>query len=151
MRLSEWENAMQSPFENAEPENLVPKVHPATRAVEPEDPMSLHATPAPGDPEVMLRCVVQEYAMMGMKADLIMTLFRDPYYPALNDLLSALGEAALRQRVDHIISQIGVFRYHVVEAPAEPEVPDLIELGISENIRPRARGAVGGYDHAEGL
>jgi hypothetical protein len=139
---------MSWPFEHAEPDNLVPKVHPATRAVEPEDPMSLHATPAPGDPEVMIRCVVQEYAMMGMKADLIMTLFRDPYYPALNDLLSALGEATLRQRVDHIISQIGVFRYHVVEAPAASDLPELIELGLPESNQPSTRAAVGGYEHA---
>jgi hypothetical protein len=144
---------MQSLPDNVESDNFVPKVHPATRGVEPEDPMSLNATAAPGDPEVMLRCVVQEYAMMGMNVDLIMTLFRDPFYPALNALLSALGEAALRQRVESIIQQIGVLRFHVVEAPADPsqEVAELIELGLPDHFQPGTRAAVGGYDHAEGL
>lgn len=141
---------MFSAFEDVDSKNLVPKVHPATRPVEPEDPMSLHATPAPGDPEVMLRCVVQEYAGMGMNADQIMTLFRDPCYPALNDLLSALGEGGLRQRVEHITRQIGVFRFHAVEAPEteSQDLPELIELGLPENTQSRARAAIGGYDHA---
>ena len=41
-----------------ETERFVPKVHPATREIEAEDPMELMAEIAPGDPDVMLNCMV---------------------------------------------------------------------------------------------
>ena len=50
---------------DSDPERFVPKVHPATRAVEPDDPMDLDATLVPGDVDLMFRSVVQEYAWMG--------------------------------------------------------------------------------------
>src|SRR5262249_58379214 len=46
-------------------ERFVPKVHPATREVLPEDPLALHATPVEGDPDVLIRALVREYAWMG--------------------------------------------------------------------------------------
>jgi hypothetical protein len=111
-------------------ENLVPKVHPATRAVEPEDPLGLHATSVSGDPEVMLRAVVQEYAWLGWDADQILALFRDPFYPMLNDLKDALGEAGLRERIGNIFETAGVYRFRatVREAPEVIE-PELVQIG----------------------
>ena len=114
-------------------ERYVPKVHPATRPVEPDDPMTLHATPAPGDPEVMLRCLVQEYAWMGWDGEQILALFHDPFYPALHSLLQLCGENGLRERLTALLGQTGVFRVResVRESPepAESE-PPLVELGI---------------------
>jgi hypothetical protein len=125
------------------PENLVPKVHPATRAVEPDDPMGLHATPVAGDPDVMLRAVVQEYAWLGWDAGQILALFGDPFYPVLNDLRDALGEAGLRDRIDAIFRRAGVYRFRstVREAPEVIE-PELVQIG------PTGRG---GSRHADGL
>jgi hypothetical protein len=117
-------------------ERWAPKVHPATRAVEAEDPMELHATAAPGDPEVLLRCLVQEYAWMGWGVEQILGLFRDPFYPALNELLRAYGEAGIRERVTALLGRMGVLRFHAVEAPPPgPEEegargPELIQLGF---------------------
>jgi hypothetical protein len=125
------------------PGNLVPKVHPATRAVEPDDPMSLYATPVTGDPEVMLRAVVQEYAWLGWDAEQVLALFRDPFYPLLNDLRDALGEDALRERIGAIFQRAGVYRFRatVREAPEEV-VPELVQIGPM---------GLGGGRHGDGL
>lgn len=131
-----------------------PKVHPLTRPIEPEDPLTLHATAAPGDPEVLLRCVVQEYAWMGWGVKQILALFREPGYPALNALLHAYGEAALGRRVAAILERMGSWRFHAVEAPAEAtpeEGPELVQLGLPRSLNHRPQGPSGGSSHAEGL
>src|SRR6516225_3407479 len=92
-------------------ERFVPKVHPATRPAEPDDPLTLHATAVAGDPEVMLQCLVQEYAWMGWNVEEILGLFRDPFYPALHGLLSLYGEAGLRDRLVASIRQTGIMRF----------------------------------------
>jgi hypothetical protein len=131
-------------------ENWVPKIHPATRAVEPEDPMTLHAAEVDGDPELMLQCVVQEYAWMGWDAEQILSLFRDPSYPVLHQMRGIYGEAGIRERLDALLGQMGVFRVEgFVNEPPMPEEPepDLLQLGILEHGRDERKGD----DHAEGL
>lgn len=119
-------------------ERLVPKVHPASRAVEPDDPYSLHATAVAGDPEVMLACFVQEYAWMGWDLEGILGLIGDSSYPALNGLLDAYGPVELRRRIDDILATVGVFRYSgtVQEAPVEADdEPELLQLGLPRDWR----------------
>jgi hypothetical protein len=114
-------------------EKWVPKVHPATRAVEAEDPFELHATAVTGDPEVMLQCLVQEYAWMGWDAARIIGLFRDPSYPALNALREAFGEEGVSRRVHELLATMGVYRFEgTVHDEPEPDdaEPERIELGI---------------------
>ena len=128
-------------------DRFVPKVHPATRAVAPEDPMSLHATAVPGDPDAMIRAVVQEFGSMGWDNDAIHGLFGDPLYPVLQGLGQALGEAEIRRRIAAVWETQGVYRFHctVQEAPEEPEVV-LIE-GLPGAPHPQPREA----HHAPGL
>jgi hypothetical protein len=119
-------------------ERMVPKILPATRPVEPEDPMSLHATAVFGQPEVMLRCLVQEYAWLGWDADQILGLFQNAFYPVLNDLFRAFGEAGIRERVLDVLNNTGV--YHFEETVhGEPDIadgePELIELGVPASWR----------------
>jgi hypothetical protein len=103
-------------------DRLVPKVHPASREVMPDDPMSLCAMPAPGDPDLMIRAVVGEYAWLGWGADQIAALFDDPFYPMLHGLRQALGEAGVRERIDAVFARNGVYRFRatVAEAVEEP-------------------------------
>ena len=61
----------------------VPKIHPATRAVEPEDPLNLFGYEFEGDPELMLSMIVEEYARMGYDCDALMELARNPFYQAV--------------------------------------------------------------------
>jgi hypothetical protein len=90
-------------------DRFVPKVHPATREVEADDPLELHATPSPGDPAVMLACLVQEYAWLGCGAAEIVALFHNPEYPALNSLLDLYGERGLRERVEGLVRRPGCY------------------------------------------
>jgi hypothetical protein len=129
-------------------QRLVPKVHPATRPVEADDPLTLHATPVAGDPEVMLECLVQEYAWMGWDTEQVLGLFRSPFYPALNALLDHYGEGGVRRRVAAVLGRMGVFRFSgAVRDEPEPddEEPELIQLGTRRVSAPK------GDSHAQGV
>ncbi|MBV8126238.1 MAG: hypothetical protein JO114_01075 [Planctomycetaceae bacterium] len=112
-------------------ERFVPKVHPASREVMADDPMTLCATPVAGDPDLLIRAVVQEYAWMGWNAEQIAALFRDPFYPMLHGLWRVLGEAGVRERIDAVFHRNGVFRFRstVHEEPGEA-APELIQIGL---------------------
>jgi hypothetical protein len=101
--------------------------------VEAEDPMELYATPVAGNPEVMLRCAVEEYARLGWDAEQVLALFCDPYYPALHGLLELYGEAAVRQQIAAVFERTGVFHVTVreleVSEDGSAELP-LVELQI---------------------
>jgi hypothetical protein len=115
-------------------ERWVPKVHPLARAVAPEDPMELVATPVQGDPEVMLECLVQEFAWMGWGPDELLGLFHNPMYPVLNQLREHYGDEAVRQRVQALLGRSGVFRFQETIAldpePADEDGPELIQLSL---------------------
>src|SRR5262245_19243309 len=126
-------------------ERFVPKVHPAGRAVEADDPLELVATPVEGDPGLMLDCVVQEFAGMGWDAGQLLGLFRSPAYPILNQLLAYYGEAEVRRRVGALLGGPGAVpvRETVADDP-EPDGddgPELIQLGVGPG-----RGPAGGGD-----
>jgi hypothetical protein len=97
-------------------ERFVPKGDPRSRGAEPDDPYTLHATPAPGDPEALLRCLVQEYAGMGWGREEILELFRSPFFPALHGLLRAYSEAGVRERVAAVLGRTGTLRFRAVVA-----------------------------------
>ena len=112
------------------PQRFVPKVHPLSRRAEPDDPMTLNATTAPGDPDVLIRALVHEYAWMGWDAGQIAALFHDPFYPMLHGLQQALGEAGIRDRIEAVFNRHGVFRFQatVLEAPDDPR-PEVFQIG----------------------
>jgi hypothetical protein len=133
---------------NPSSERFVPKVHPASRPAEADDPLTLHATAVAGDPEIMLECFVQEYAWMGWGTEQVLTLFRDPNYPALYALLGHYGEDGVRRRVAAVLGRMGSFHVSgVVRDDPEPDDdgPDLIELGTSRMLVSK------GDSHAQGL
>jgi hypothetical protein len=112
-------------------ERLVPKVHPATREVEAEDPMELMATTMPGDACVMLECIVQEFAWMGWDEEQMMELFHSSDYPVLIQLRESFGENEVRRQVRKILARQGMFRVRekIDETPDEPE-PELIQITV---------------------
>jgi hypothetical protein len=115
-------------------ERMVPKVHPLTRSVEPEDPMELVATSVQGDSDFLLECLVQEYAWLGCGAEEIVALFHDPAYPALNALVGLYGEPGLRERVASLVRQTGVLHVsgRVIDEPDpdDDDRGDLIQLTV---------------------
>ena len=108
----------------------VPKVHPATRSVEPDDPMNLHAVEISGDSDLMLRVLVEEYARMGWNIDAVMSLAVDPVYQGFHGLLQLHGEEELRRRVTEIMGRCGVLRITTEDAAPPPD--QLVQLGIPE-------------------
>ena len=110
--------------------NAVPKVHPATRPVEPDDPMNLHATEVTGDADLMLRVLVEEYARMGFGLDRLMELALDPFYQAFHGLLSVYGEEELRRRMAKVLDRVGVSRFKIVEKQVEPLPGQLVEIDL---------------------
>lgn len=120
-------------------DTYVPKVHPATRAVEPDDPMNLYAVEVPGDPELMLRLLVEEYARMGFGLDALLSLFRDPFYVAAHGLWLHYGEDELKRRLIVLLGRVGIMRTTTtVSAPASERLVQ-IDLPASQK---------GSADHA---
>jgi hypothetical protein len=121
---------------------FVPKVHPASRPAEAEDPLLMEGRCVAGDPDLMLRCVVQEYAGLGWGAEQVLGLFADPDYPALGELQCRYGSAGLRERVEGLLrpARLPTFRVSVWEAPESGPEPEAIELGVLAPGR-------GGDDH----
>jgi hypothetical protein len=99
----------------------VPKIHPATREILPEDPMEMHNFEVPGDPDLMLRLLVEEYARIGWGAEAIMQLARDPNYQAFYGLMRLFGEEQLAARVRQILARCGVMRVKTNEIQPAPE------------------------------
>ena len=106
--------------------NAIPKVHPATREILPDDPMEMHGFEVPGDPGLMLRLLVEEYARIGWEAQAIMRLARDPNYQALFGLLRFFGEEELTARVSQTLARCGVIRVKTTET--EPISERLVQL-----------------------
>lgn len=121
-------------------ESWVEKVHPLTREVEPDDPMELMASAVPGDPEVMLECLIDEFAWIGCDAEELAAMFASPEYPVLNQLLGHFGPDGVRRRVEERLAQRSVvcFREVVVEGPDDDDHeqgPELIQLSLDKVIR----------------
>jgi hypothetical protein len=100
---------------------LVPKVHPATREVLPVDPLNLHGIEVPGDPALMLRLLVEEYARLGAGTEQILNLARNPFYQSFHGLFRLLGEQELRRQVSAILRRCGVIRVRTLEQAPPPE------------------------------
>jgi hypothetical protein len=95
--------------------NAVPKVHPATREILPDDPMEMHGFEVPGDPNLMLTLLVEEYARIGWEADAIIGLAHDPNYQAFHGLQQSLGDEELTARIRQVLSRCGVIRVNTKE------------------------------------
>ncbi len=108
--------------------NAAPKVHPASREVLPDDPMNLHAFEVPGDPQLMMRMLVEDYARMGWNTEAIMSLACDRNYQVFHGLLNMFGEDDFRRRVQQILARTGVMRVTTTEAESPPE--QLVEIDL---------------------
>jgi hypothetical protein len=95
--------------------NAMPKVHPATREILPDDPLEMQAFEVPGDPQLMLTLLVEEYARIGWGADAILKLARDPEYQAFHGLLRVFGDEELEARIRRILARCGVMRVQTQE------------------------------------
>jgi len=113
------------------PPTLAPKIHPLARGVEAEDPLELLVEAAPGDPNVMLECIVQEFAWMGWDSEQIFALFHNVNYPVLNQLLALFGEDEIRSRLAALTTAVGVMRVtEAIDEKEDSDDPELIQLTL---------------------
>jgi len=84
--------------------------HPKDRPWQPEDPLEMRAVPVNGAPELMLACLIEEYAHQGWDRDALLKLFDDPFFLATHGLKGLLGEEALHKRLDEVLARCGVIR-----------------------------------------
>ncbi len=108
--------------------NATAKVHPAAREMLVDDPLEMHAFEVPGDPELMLRILVEEYARMGWGANAIMQLARDPNYQAFYGLWRQYGETDLQRLMSDALARCRVMRVTCIEA--EPLSEKLVQLDL---------------------
>lgn len=113
---------------NSASSNAVPKIHPATREILPDDPMEMHGFEVPGDPALMLRLIVEEYARIGWGLEDILRLARDANYTAFHGLWRSLGEEELRRHVGAALSRCGVIRVKATET--EPQSERLVQIDL---------------------
>lgn len=111
------------------PDLPVPKTHPASRDATPDDPLSLNAVELPGDPGLMLRLLVEEYARVGYDAEAIVRLAYDPNFQVFHGLLRLYGEENLCRQIREIVARCGVIRVRTVETdPADISVETLLQI-----------------------
>jgi hypothetical protein len=108
--------------------SAVPKVHPTSREILPDDPMEMHGFEVPGDADLMLRMIVEEYARIGWGLDDLMRLSRDRNYTAFYGLSQAHGEMELRRRIAEILARCGVIRVTATET--EPMSERLVQISL---------------------
>ena len=77
------------------------------KEADPNDPLELRCKTIPGDPVFLARCVIEEFASLGYEAADLFTLFREPVYPMLNDILAREGEARVRGLIEQVLIQHG--------------------------------------------
>jgi hypothetical protein len=106
----------------------VPKVHPASREALPDDPLEMQAIEIPGNRDLMLRLLVEEYARVGWGMEAMMQMAADPNYTAFYGLRQSLGEEELRRRVHDIVSRCGVIRIKTTES--EPLSEQLVQIEL---------------------
>ena len=106
--------------------NAVPKVHPASREALPDDPLEMQAFEVSGDPELMLRILVEEYTRIGWGVDAIMRLAHDPNFTAFYAFRQLLGADVLRQSISRIVARCGVMRVKTTET--EPPSERLVQI-----------------------
>jgi len=92
-----------------------PDLHPSLRPAEPDHPMMLDGECVPGDPSLMMRCLVEEMLQLGMSADEVRSMSHDPNYQALHAARVALGDERIDALIDQTAGRVGRHRHRTVE------------------------------------
>jgi hypothetical protein len=79
----------------------------AEKALEDDDPYEFVAVTFPMEDgvdadELMARCFVEEYALMGMPRDRMFVLFRSKFFAGTNAILERRGEEFVRAIIDGV-------------------------------------------------
>lgn len=83
------------------------------KPAEADDPMQMQADCVAGDQRVMMQCLIEEFAHMGWDAAKIERMFDNPAFLASHGLRKRFGRAAVRECIDQVLQQCGVFQIKI--------------------------------------
>jgi hypothetical protein len=92
--------------------------------------MQMRGNSVPGDQQVMLQCLIEEFARMGWDANQIGLLFENEFFLASHGLAERLGQKAVRECIEQTLQRCGVFNFEMSEPKPnkEPRIcPILVE------------------------
>ena len=80
------------------------------KEAEANDPMELVCETIPGEAAFLAQCVVEEFALIGYGAEDLFTLFREPVYPLMNNILRKEGEPFVRSLIERVLAECGTLK-----------------------------------------
>ncbi len=126
---------------NERDENLQHAVYTGPGPAKPaaaDDPMQVRGDSVPGDQQVMLQCLIEEFARMGWNAHQIGLLFENKFFLASHGLAERLGQEAVRECIEQTLQRCGVFHFEMSESTANQE-PRICPILVDANGSPRNR------------
>ena len=84
--------------------------HPRDREMQADDPMMLEPVEIDGDPEIMIDCLIEEFARMGWDTPTIIRMFDDPFYEGPHRARRLYTAEAFEARVRRVLARCGTMR-----------------------------------------
>lgn len=101
---------------------MLEKPIPPIKDAEPDDPDELTGVALPGNTEEeMAECFVEEYVMQGFADDMILRLFREPFFAGTHAIYLNRGEPWVTDLIARVRSKWGTLRFRT-EFKRCPEV-----------------------------
>ena len=75
----------------------------------------------------MTRCMIEEYAMMGFSSEMLMKMFKNPFYQAVHRVYASRGEAYVRELLDSVFHRSEESGGPHPKEPATSACPDHVE------------------------
>jgi len=85
----------------------------------PEAPMSLHGDVLPGDPHLMVRCMLEELFQLGRSYERLREMTTHPHYQALYAARQVLGDEAMDAAIEEVYRRVGRHRHTTRSAPTD--------------------------------
>ncbi len=92
---------------------------PENKTPEPDDPFELKGHVAGGDPEVMARSIIEEYARMGWDREKLIWLFENPNFSMPHKFYQKYGEEKTKELIDEVLKKHGVLQFDVQQQEEE--------------------------------
>lgn len=108
------------------------QVHPKDRPAEPDHPMTLDGGVVPGDPGLMVTCMVEELLLLGTPLEHIHQMSRNPEYQALYAARYTLGDQAADELINDAARRVGVHRHKDREHTGDIQSVTLTVRGQTE-------------------
>ena len=124
------------------------------KEAEPNDPMELVFETIPGEAAFLAQCVIEEFASIGYGAEDLFTLFREPIYPMLNDILRKEGEPFVRGLIEQVLAEWGTLKVKTEIIEGGNELEEVQELPSSDEegwLRHQENTAKPPFEGADGV